>query len=98
MATIGAWGRRHLPATGELSIRAQLLEEGGPELWEEFMDELRVLHLAASPKSEFSVLQKLTQAYDAVAKATKSELPSRDRDKTKRGWRCWIVLTSMTQN
>ncbi|MBB4274255.1 DNA-binding HxlR family transcriptional regulator [Rhizobium mongolense] len=83
MATIGAWGRRHRPATRELSIRAQLLEKGGPELWEEFMDELRVLHLGAPPKSEFSVLQQLTEAFQAAAEATKSELPSSDRDKIK---------------
>ena len=30
LAQIGAWGRRHLPTTPELAIRAQLLEEGGP--------------------------------------------------------------------
>lgn len=72
MATVGAWGRRHLPATKELSIRAQLLEEGGPALWEEFMDELRVLHLGAEPKRATSVLQKLTEAYEAVLAAEAS--------------------------
>ena len=41
-AMIGAWGRRHLAASEELSVRAQLLEEGGPELWEAFMEELRL--------------------------------------------------------
>src|SRR6478672_6383060 len=30
LAQMGAWGRRHTPASEELSIRAQLLEEGGP--------------------------------------------------------------------
>ncbi|MGW1681476.1 winged helix-turn-helix transcriptional regulator [Saccharopolyspora sp. NPDC002376] len=45
LAHLGAWGRRHLPVTRELSIRAELLERGGPELWEEFMDELREQHL-----------------------------------------------------
>jgi DNA-binding HxlR family transcriptional regulator len=39
IAQLGAWGRRHLPVSRELSVRAELLEEGGPELWEEFMDE-----------------------------------------------------------
>ena len=28
LAAMGAWGRRHLPASEELSIRAELLEEG----------------------------------------------------------------------
>src|SRR5258708_2552568 len=32
---LGAWGRRHLPVTRELAVRAELLERGGPELWEE---------------------------------------------------------------
>jgi DNA-binding HxlR family transcriptional regulator len=73
MAVMGAWGRRHMPVTEELSIRAQLLEEGGPKMWEDFMDELRVLHLGAKPKpgakSRPSVLQCLTAAYlDVVAK------------------------------
>ena len=32
LAQMGAWGRRHTPASKELSIRAQLLEEGGERL------------------------------------------------------------------
>jgi DNA-binding HxlR family transcriptional regulator len=39
-AQLGAWGRRYTPATEELSIRAQLLEEGGPAMWNQFMSEL----------------------------------------------------------
>lgn len=42
---IGAWGRRHLPASEELSVRAGLLEQGGPPMWEAFMAELREVHL-----------------------------------------------------
>lgn len=49
LAEMGAWGRRHTPASEELSIRAQLLEEGGPPMWEAFMAELRSLHLGAPP-------------------------------------------------
>jgi DNA-binding HxlR family transcriptional regulator len=33
-AHLGAWGRRHLPASEESSVRARVLEEGGPEVWE----------------------------------------------------------------
>src|SRR6185437_6888208 len=44
LAHMGAWGRRHLPVTEEMSIRARLLEEGGPGLWDDFMDELRETH------------------------------------------------------
>lgn len=68
--SLGAWGRRHLPVSPELSIRARLLEEGGPDLAEAFMDELRFLHLGKPirPGVE-SVLGKLQAAYEAEAKA-----------------------------
>jgi hypothetical protein len=61
---MGAWGRRHLPATREMSVRQELLEQGGPKLWDEFMAELRALHLGAPATSgQQSVLERLTQAY-----------------------------------
>lgn len=75
LAQMAVWGRKYLPVTAELSIRAQLLEEGGPKLWAEFMSELRETHLGASkdtpksrrPKSgEASVAAKLQAAYEAV--------------------------------
>jgi DNA-binding HxlR family transcriptional regulator len=59
---MGAWGRRHTLASPDLSIRAQLLEEGGPALWDAFMTELRHLHLGA-PKPKRSVVAELTEAY-----------------------------------
>jgi DNA-binding HxlR family transcriptional regulator len=65
LAAMGAWGRRHLPASEALSIRAELLEEGGPPMWEAFMDELRTLHLGAPAKGD-SVLAGLRAAYEAV--------------------------------
>jgi DNA-binding HxlR family transcriptional regulator len=66
MAQLGAWGRRHLPVTRELSVRAELLERGGPQLWDEFMDELRELHLGTPrPPGTPSVLGRLTEAYRA---------------------------------
>lgn len=61
-AAMGAWGRRFLPVTEEMSIRAELLEEGGQPLWDGFMAELRALHLGA-PAPEVSVLAELTAAY-----------------------------------
>jgi DNA-binding HxlR family transcriptional regulator len=64
MAHMGAWGRRHMPATEALSIRAQLLEEGGPPMWEAFMAELRGLHLGAAAPAR-SVLKELQEAYEA---------------------------------
>ncbi|OHV73272.1 helix-turn-helix domain-containing protein [Ensifer sp. LCM 4579] len=68
MAHLGAWGRRYLPVSEELSIRARLMEEGGPELWERFMDELRAEHLGpvAKPSEEISVRRALRSAYEEV--------------------------------
>jgi DNA-binding HxlR family transcriptional regulator len=66
LAHLGAWGRRHLPVTRELAIRAELLERGGPELWDDFMAELRELHLGTPrPAGSSSVLGRLTEAYQA---------------------------------
>ncbi len=63
-AHLGAWGRRHLPVSPELAIRAELLEDGGPALWDAFMDELRELHLGAPQTAgSSSVLAGLTEAY-----------------------------------
>jgi DNA-binding HxlR family transcriptional regulator len=66
LAQMGAWGRRHTPASEELSIRAQLLEEGGPPMWEALMSELRTLHLDG-PAAGPSILAELQAAYEAVA-------------------------------
>jgi DNA-binding HxlR family transcriptional regulator len=64
LAQMGAWGRRHTPVTRELSVRAELLENGGPKLWAAFMDELRTIHLGAPAKGP-SVLAKLRKAFEA---------------------------------
>lgn len=71
LAQMAVWGRKHLPVTEELSIRAQLLEEGGPKMWKEFMAELRETHLGAKPSGRSkagrpSVLARLQAAYEAV--------------------------------
>ena len=64
LAHMGAWGRRHTPAAEQLSIRAQLLEDGGPPMWEAFEAELRSLHLGA-PSPGRSVLRELQAAFEA---------------------------------
>jgi DNA-binding HxlR family transcriptional regulator len=64
-AMMGAWGRRFLPATEALSIRAELLEDGGPELWDAFMEELRAIHLGG-PQPARSVFGELRAAYEAT--------------------------------
>jgi len=65
LAHMGGWGLRHTPASKELSVRAKLLEDGGPKLWSEFMQELRYLHLGA-PAPKRSVFSKLRSAYEAA--------------------------------
>jgi DNA-binding HxlR family transcriptional regulator len=71
MAALGSWGRRHMPVSHELSVRAELLERGGPELWDRFMDELREQHLGVPrPPGAPSVFAELQAAYeDAVQQA-----------------------------
>lgn len=69
MAHLGAWGRRWLPVSEELSIRAELLEEGGPAMWEEFMQDLREEHLGLprpAGRPGPSVRARLRAAYEAV--------------------------------
>lgn len=72
MAVMGSWGLRHTLPSTELSIRAQILEDGGPQLWSEFMAELRHLHLGA-PQPDAPVLAKMQAAYEsALAAKTRS--------------------------
>lgn len=67
LAVMGAWGRRHMPVTHELAVRAELLEDGGPELWRRLMDELRVQHLGApAPSDGLAVFRQLREAYEAA--------------------------------
>jgi DNA-binding HxlR family transcriptional regulator len=65
LAHMGAWGRRHTPSTRELSIRAQLLEEGGARMWKAFMAELRAIHTGA-PMPRRSVFAELQAAFESV--------------------------------
>jgi DNA-binding HxlR family transcriptional regulator len=66
MAVMGSWGLRHTPASDELSVRAAVLEAGGPPLWSDFMDELRHVHLGSPPPAGGSVLDRLQSAYEAA--------------------------------
>lgn len=69
LAHMGAWGRRHAPASKELSVRAELLENGGPVMWDALMDELRGIRLGAK-LSGTSVLGELQSAYEQVTKTS----------------------------
>lgn len=69
LAQMSVWGRKYLPVTEELSIRAQLLEQGGPKLWADFMEELRETHLgvpARRRKGMATVAERLRAAYETV--------------------------------
>jgi DNA-binding HxlR family transcriptional regulator len=72
-AQLGAWGRRYTPATEELSIRAQLLEEGGSAMWDQFMSELAHTHLGRPNRQKGpTVAEHLQAAYEALcARRTK---------------------------
>ena len=68
MAMMGSWGIRHTLPSTELSARARVLEDGGPQLWAEFMDELRHLHLGW-PAPANSALARMQRAYEAAVPA-----------------------------
>ena len=59
------------PDGHELSVRAELLERGGPELWDRFMDELREQHLGIrrAPGTP-SVFAELRAAHDAAVEGS----------------------------
>lgn len=79
---LGAWGRRYLPVSEALSIRAQVLEEGGPAMSDAFMAELRMEHLG-EPADErptlpgTSVRARLRTAYESIVAGRKDGDPSR---------------------
>jgi DNA-binding HxlR family transcriptional regulator len=73
LAQMSVWGRKYLPVTEELSIRARLLEEGGPKLWAEFMEELRETHLGVRRRRKGqTVAERLQHAYEAVVARRKA--------------------------
>jgi len=66
-AQLGSRGLRHRPSSSSLRIRAELLEQAGPALWQEFMDELRREHLGSElPARSPSVRERLNVPYLAA--------------------------------
>jgi DNA-binding HxlR family transcriptional regulator len=66
-AQLASWGLRHRPTSSALRTRAELLEQGGPALWQEFMDELRHSHLGSTPPPRTpTVRERLNAAYLAA--------------------------------
>lgn len=51
LAELGWWGLHHRPTSAPLRVRAQLLHDGGPQMWHDFMDELRAQHLGIAQPS-----------------------------------------------
>ena len=67
LVQLGSWGLRHRPTSSAQRARAELLEQDGPALWDEFMDELRYSHLGADiPPNSPSVRERLNAAYLAA--------------------------------
>ncbi|NSZ66547.1 winged helix-turn-helix transcriptional regulator [Agrobacterium tumefaciens] len=58
IAHLAAWGLQHTHPSKEASMRAELLEKGGPSFWSTLMDELRYLHLGA-PRPAHSAFGEL---------------------------------------
>lgn len=68
MVALGNWGLAHCDGTPELRVRAELLRDGGPELIERFIDELREVHLGTprpDPEAPRASAQ-LQAAYEAM--------------------------------
>jgi DNA-binding HxlR family transcriptional regulator len=65
LAELGWWGLRHRPTSEPLRVRAQMLHDGGPQLWGDFMNELRERHLgiAAPDTGRPSVSDQFNAAY-----------------------------------
>jgi DNA-binding HxlR family transcriptional regulator len=68
LAQMSGWGFKYLPVSEELGIRAKLLSEGGPNMWAEFMDELREIHLGVKRRRKAgpSASERLQAAYERV--------------------------------
>ncbi len=49
MAALGEWGYTNRETSRPHRARSEILVAGGPELWEDFMTDLRTLHLGAPP-------------------------------------------------
>lgn len=72
MVALGNWGLDHRGGTRELRVRAELLRDGGPELVERFMDELRELHLGIPllDPDQPRARDELRAAYEAAIGST----------------------------
>lgn len=72
LVALGTWGRAHRETTPELTIRQQLMEEGGAVMVAELMDELRAHHLGAplAPSAGPRASERLRAAYESIVSNT----------------------------
>jgi DNA-binding HxlR family transcriptional regulator len=68
MVALGSWGLAHRDGERRLRVRAEVLRDGGPELLDQLMAELRQLHLGLpGPGPEGPrASDKLRSAYEAA--------------------------------
>lgn len=68
MVAMGNWGLAHRDGTRELRVRAEVLRDGGPELIERLMEELREAHLGIplSDPARPRASEQLRTAYEAA--------------------------------
>ena len=69
LVALGTWGRAHRDTSPQLTIRQQLMEEGGPQMVGELMDELRAHHLGTPlpPRRGPLASERLRAAYERLA-------------------------------
>lgn len=71
MAELGRWGAHHRRTTPTQRVRAELLADGGPAMWEDFMTELRAEHLGmrVPSRSGPTATERLASAHAAALAA-----------------------------
>jgi DNA-binding HxlR family transcriptional regulator len=52
LAQMSGWGAKYLPVDEDLGARGRVLHEGGPKMWDEFMAELRGVHLGEPARAK----------------------------------------------
>jgi DNA-binding HxlR family transcriptional regulator len=80
MVALGNWGLAHRDGESRLRVRAALLRDGGPDLVEAMIDELREIHLVIPRPNPSAPLasEQLRAAYEAVLLAQNAEVRVRD--------------------
>jgi DNA-binding HxlR family transcriptional regulator len=76
LAQMAVWGRKYLPVSEELGVRADVLGQGGLPLWRDLADELRVLHLGKPLKKRRgpAVRARLQAAYEGAVARKKATI------------------------